>query len=124
MNTLYAKLGGTLAIVLTIYFGYVYVTNLQEQVVTLTEENTKLEVSNTELKGTIALTNNKLTNTKANLSIVNKRFAAAQEEKHKIIKLFGDHDFAKLIRKKPTLMSKKMTKGTAKIFREIEDETR
>ncbi|MBT8450096.1 MAG: hypothetical protein KJO69_10425, partial [Gammaproteobacteria bacterium] len=102
---------------------FAYVNALQNTVEELTTENTELKVSNESLKAERERTLEQLSASKTNLRVVNTKFKKAQEQKKEIIRIFGDHDFEKLLKAKPEWMGKKMTEGTRKVFREIERES-
>lgn len=110
-------------IALLIYFGYLYIVNLQEDNARLTGEVTKLEISNKSLEGQKKQLVLDIKTNIQNQDILYIELSKARESKDKLVKLFGDHDFAKLIAKKPTLMQKKMNRATKKLFKEIENET-
>jgi len=112
-----------LAISLTIYAGYKYVVNLQEDNARLTGEVTKLEIA-VEIKDkTINQVKTDLLTNEKNQKVLNEELAAARKDKDEIIKLFGDHDFAKLVAKKPGLIEKKINTATKKVLKEIENVT-
>jgi len=119
---LYAKLGGVLAIVLTIYFGYVYVTNLQEANAQLEKNNAVLEISVESFKRINEEIHKDILKSKINLTDLYKKFDKVQEDKKKLVKLFSNHDFANLLSKKPGLITKRMISATEKRFKEIQDE--
>ncbi len=119
---LYAKLGGILAIVLSVYFGYIYVTNLQEDNIRLEKNVTTLKISVESLTKLNEDINRQVENSKENLTTLYKQFDKAEEDKKKLVRLFANHDFARLLNKKPGLITKRMVKATQKRFKEIENE--
>lgn len=52
---------------------------------------------------------------------VDKKFAAAREQAQYVKRIFADHDFEKLAKAKPGLISKRMQRGTDNAFQEFED---
>lgn len=54
---------------------------------------------------------------------IEKQREAARAEVDKMRALFGDHDFANLLSKKPGLVTKRMIKKTRGVFNEIEELT-
>ena len=119
----YPKVLGALGVIGIAIAAYFYITGLQNEVITLTKDNTELNVSNDTLTQDKQRTKESLSETKQNLSTVNRKFAKAQAEREAIMRLFGDHDFTKLLRAKPEWMSKKMSEGTRRVLREIEKES-
>jgi fructose-1,6-bisphosphatase len=119
---LYAKFGGVLAVVLTIYFGYIYITNLQEDNVRLEKNVTTLKISVESVQRLNEKINREVEESKLNLANLYKKFNKAQEDKQKLVKMFANHDFAKLLQKKPGLITKRMIKATKKRLAEVQDE--
>jgi len=120
-----AKLiAGGIAIVtigLIIWFGYLYVTNLQDKVEFQAGEITKLETANKTLTAEREQLETDLAENKVNQGILNEELHKAREDKDKLIKLFSDHDFTNLVNKKPGLIENRINKGTDKVFKELED---
>lgn len=119
-----AKLiGGGIAIFtigLIIWFGYLYVTNLQEKVEFQAKEITKLETANLTLTAEREQIKADLKENKENQVILNEELRKARIDKDKLIKLFSDHNFTKLVNKKPGLIEKRINKATDKLFNELE----
>jgi len=119
-----AKLiGGGIAIVaigLIIWFGYLYVTNLQEKVEFQAKEITKLETANITLTAEREQLKDDIKENKENQAVLNEDLRKARVDKDKLIKLFSDHDFTNLVNKKPGLIEKRINKATDKLFKELE----
>ncbi len=58
---------------------------------------------------------------KERMEVVQVDFAKARAEAERVKTLFANHDFDKLAKAKPGLISRKMQRGTAKVFAEIEE---
>jgi predicted nuclease with TOPRIM domain len=120
-----AKLiAGGIAIItisLVVWAGYTYVTNLQEKVEFQGKEITKLETANKTLTAEREQLKDDLKENKENQAILNEDLRKARVDKDKLIKMFSDHDFTKLVNKKPGLIEKIINKGTDKVFKELED---
>jgi len=116
-----AKLIAAAAIGLIIWFGYLYVTNLQEKVEFQAGEISKLEIANKSLTAERKQLETDLAENKVNQEILNEELHKAREDKDKLIKLFSDHDFTRLVNKKPGLIENRINKGTDKVFKELED---
>ena len=110
-----------LTIGLTIWAGYTYVTNLQKKVEFLSGEVKTLEISNKTLTAERAQLKTDLKENKRNQEILNTELREARKGKDELIKLFSDHDFAKLVEKKPGLIEIRINKATDKVFKELED---
>jgi mevalonate kinase len=123
VNTLYIKLIGAGAIALVIFFGYQYVTNLQEANAALEKEVTALTISKIELEQERAQVVEDLAAVRVDMEVLNQEFKEAEESKNELIRLFADHDFEKLVKAKPGLITRKMQKATDEIFKEIENES-
>jgi len=50
-----------------------------------------------------------------------RKFAEARAQAEYVKRIFADHDFEKLAKAKPGLISKRMQRGTQNVFSEIED---
>lgn len=50
-----------------------------------------------------------------------RKFAEARQQAEYVKRIFADHDFEKLAKAKPGLISKRMQRGTANVFQEFED---
>jgi septal ring factor EnvC (AmiA/AmiB activator) len=124
MNTLYVKLLGAGAVALVIFFGYQYVTNLQEANAALEKEVTELKITKQKLEAEREQVKEDLANVRVNLEEVNQKFKEAEQSKNELIKLFADHDFEKLVAAKPGLITRKMQRATEEIFTEIENESK
>ena len=123
MNTLYVKLLGAGALALVIFFGYQYVTNLQEANAALEKEVTALTISKKELEAERERVVEDLAAVRVDMEKLDQEFKEAEESKNELIKLFSDHDFENLVSKKPGLITRKMHKATDSLFREIENES-
>lgn len=115
---------GALAIGLVIYFGYLYVTNLQQENGILKSNNKALEISNekyaverTQLKEDLAK------NIEESMKLY-EEIRNAREQQEKMVKLFADHNFTELVSKKPGLIQSRMNKATDAIFKELENASR
>ena len=108
------------AIGLTIWFGYLYVTGLQEKVEFQAKEIVKLETSNQSLEKKLGQVEEDLEENKKNQAVLNEELQQAREDKGELIKLFSDHDFTNLVNKKPGLIEKRINKATDKVFDELE----
>lgn len=117
------KLGAALAVVLVIYFGYTFVVNLQEDNVRLSKENATLALANKSLKKEREQIKTDLKIVEQQRMILNQELTESREKTQKVVRLFSDHDFQKLIDAKPGLVIKRMNKGTKKIFLDIEKAT-
>lgn len=118
---MYAKILGAAGVALIIYFGYLYVSNLQKENGVLKANEAKLQLANDVLVVEKKQFKADLAKSKERIMEVNKKFDEAVESKNEVIRLFSDHDFTKLFNAKPDWITKKMNKATKKIFKEIED---
>jgi transposase len=119
-----AKLiAGGIAIItisLVVWAGYAYVTNLQEKVEFQGKEITKLETANKTLTAEREQLETDLKENKENQAILNEDLRKARVDKDNLIKLFSDHDFTNLVKKKPGLIELRINKATDKLFLELE----
>jgi len=121
---LYANMIGGAAVLLIIYLGYTYVTNLQQDNATLTANVGKLQLANDVLSAEKSQFKEDLARTQVLNGELNVKFFKAVESKNAVIKLFADHNFTKLYNAKPAWITKKMNAATKKIFKEIEEASR
>lgn len=103
--------------------GYTYVTDLQERVEVLKENNAKLEVAlETSEASMNALMENMTKIAEANKELQNNLQKAEQYGDELQAKL-RRHDLTALAIKKPALLEGKMNGATAKLWRELEQDT-
>lgn len=119
---MYAKLIGAGSVVLILFFGYLYVTDLQKSNAQLEKDVATLQISVESFRRLNEEINQEVENSKTNLVDLYKKFDKAEEEKKRLVKLFSNHDFANLLSKKPGLITKRMISATEKRFKEIQDE--
>jgi len=117
---MYAKLLGGAAVALIIYFGYLYVSNLQEKNSILHADVAKLQLANDALVAEKKQFKENLAKTELLNKELNVEFKKAVESKNAVIRLFSDHNFTKIFNKRPTWIIKKMNAATVKIFNAIE----
>ncbi len=115
-------IGGSiiLFISLGVFAGYKYVTNMQQQLKFQTAELTKIKISNKSLMANRTQLEQNIRDNKKNQTRLNVQLRNARTSKDKLIKLFSDHNFARLVNKKPGLMQIKINKGTDRVFKELE----
>jgi len=107
-----------------VYAGYVYVTNLQNELDARTEQVTKLETTNNEQQETINQMIDDSELRDSTITILNKDLAAARkgisdlERKfNKTSKLIGERDIGRLAVGKPELIENIINRGTENVNR-------
>ena len=115
------KVGAIAGVLLAIWLGYKYITGLQEKVEFQAGEISKLELANKSLTDEREQLKLNLAKNQQDLTKLNEDLVKARTDKEKLIKLFSDHDFAELVKKKPGLIENKINKATEKVFKELED---
>lgn len=104
------------------------VANLER---TVTEQATAIathEANALQYKATIESKERQLENMREAAATVqqhredaDRKFAEARAQAEYVKRIFADHDFEKLAKAKPGLISKRMQRGTANVFQEFED---
>ena len=121
---IYTKLIIVATITLIVFLGYQYVVGLQEDNATLTGNVAKLELTNDQLSEEKKHFKEDLLRQQTLIITLNTEISKIEKEKNEVIRLFGDHDFALLVKKKPGLIQKRIDKATKSIFKDIENETK
>lgn len=104
--------------------GYFYYKQTQA---TLDEQRERLavyKVKGDEQDKTIAALQENLEKTAQALDEMSVRNAEIEAEKQRYLSIFAKHDLTKLATAKPGLIQKRFNKGTADVFKSIEDDTR
>lgn len=114
------------SIIVTRHFNHI--EKLEATVQDQREAIAKHEANEAQYKATIESRDRQIDNLRTAMSAVQKhreeadeKFAAARERAEYTKKIFADHDFEKLARAKPGLISKRMQRATANVFQEFED---
>ena len=106
-----------------VYGGYYYYKDTQSRILTLTENNAKLETAKAIQDQTIET----LIADREKFDKLNKelqvKLEKANEYKNTLIEKLRKHDLAKLSMQKPGLVEKKINNGTKKLFRSLESLT-
>lgn len=112
---------GILFIGLSVWAGYTYVTNLQDEVKFQAEEIVKFETANETLTAERDQLKTDLVENAEDTEVLHQELRDARTEKEALILLFSDHDFTNLVNKKPGLIQNRINKGTDKVFQELQD---
>lgn len=127
----YIKLGAVAGCLLAVYLGYTYVVGLQErnaqyqldiqaQSVTIATRDGQLTAREEEIddyKG-------RLLEAAAERATLDADLKQARENSNYMKGVFADHDFAKLLEKKPGLIGRRMRDATRRVFGELEQASR
>lgn len=100
---------------------WMHYTGLLETINVLREDKAKLMTAVQLKDSQIASLEAQAATSKENMEVVQAEFAEARATAERVKTLFANHDFDKLAKAKPGLISRKMQKGTAKVFAEIEE---
>lgn len=114
------KIGAALVVILVIYLGYTYVVNLQEANAQLTADVATLALSNKTLTKERDQIKTNLKIVEQNRMVLNQELTKSREDVQKVVRLFSDHDFSKLAKAKPGLITKRMQRATKELFKEFE----
>lgn len=97
----------------------------------LQQNNDRLKTNNTRLEDNFNKAKSELERAEENLRVQLKavgemtgRLAAVQTERDEYLSIFRRHDLTKLARVKPGLIEPRINKGTADVFRQIEEDSR
>lgn len=122
MNRLYAYGLAALAVVAIIGLAYTHYQGLINDKVELTSQvndlNSKLDTAKERERGYQAT----ITGITVGMGQLRDELQAARATVDEARRLFGDHDFDELARKKPGLITIRMQRATTKVFSEIEEE--
>jgi len=91
---------------------------------TLTANNYKLEVAVEEQKATMAVMKESYEKQGQSLMQMSARNAEIEEEKNKYLDIFRRHNLNQLAEAKPGLIEIRINKGTADVFKSIEDDSK
>jgi ribosomal protein L3 len=91
---------------------------------TLTANNYKLEVAVEEQKETMAVMKESYEKQGQSLMQMSARNAEIEEEKNKYLDIFRRHNLNQLAEAKPGLIEIRINKGTADVFKSIEDDSK
>lgn len=104
-----------------------HIDDLERTVVAQAESIATHEANEAQYKATIESKERQIDNLRSAMESVQKhreeadrKFAEAREKAEYVKRIFDDHDFAKLARLKPGLISKRMQRGTDNVFTEVE----
>jgi regulator of replication initiation timing len=111
---MYAKIAGVLVLLSSLLFLYFRYESL-------IEENATFKRENAEIKNTLAEIQNQQALNKASILTVYQQMSEARQETDKIRKTVSSGRLAKILKAKPSLLTKKMVSGTKQMFKEIED---
>ena len=130
-----AKLYGAAGVVIAmlVFFGlYKYeqvkLEKLEVQyndVVARTERDTQkineLKATSEHNKQQYDLANTLLLTKLDEIKVLESNILEQKEAHYELVKIFSDHDFAKLIKAKPGLIQSRMRNGTKRVFKQLED---
>lgn len=124
MIRVYIGVAVLLAIVTTGYFGYRYVSSLQDKLETYKVRSEVLELTVASQERAISTIRSNVDTQRRMYDALQLRLTAARLEVSKMTRVFNDHDFEKLLNAKPGLIHKRMRIGTNRVFRSIEKASR
>ena len=109
-------------IVLAVLGGaWLYYQGLLDQITQLEVNQAQLETAVDLKQAEIASLEAQAVSTTARMEVVQADFAEAREQAERVKTLFANHDFNRLAKAKPGLISRRMQKATAAVFAEIEE---
>ena len=97
---------------------------LQVQVDMLNQQNVALQTAAQTNEQTIRSMETQMREQAVKVGALTEKNGQLQAEKDQYLKIFRDHDFTKLARAKPGLIQPRVNKGTADVFRQIEQDSR
>lgn len=97
---------------------------LQAQTDMLNQQNVALQTAAQTNEQTIRSMETQMRQQAVQVGALTERNSQLQAEKDEYLKIFRDHDFTKLARAKPGLIEPRVNKGTADVFRQIEQDSR
>ena len=97
---------------------------LQVQVDMLNQQNVALQTAAQTNEQTIRSMETQMREQAVQVGALTEKNGQLQAEKDQYLKIFRDHDFTKLARAKPGLIQPRVNRGTADVFRQIEQDSR
>ena len=115
--------------------GYAYhvatVSKLESTVVQLESNNRTLKENQIQMEQAVKISQEALAVAEANakkseaaMSKLTEANNALNKEKQNYLKIFKDHNLTRLARAKPGMIETRINKGTAKVFRDLENDTK
>lgn len=111
-------------------FGYIYYKGTESKIATLQTKNLELqnviraqEFREEEQAKTIDSLQKNMAKTAEALQAQTKRNQEIEAEAQRYLAIFARHDLSKLAAAKPGLIETRINKGTANVFKTIEDDT-
>ena len=111
-------------------FGYIYYKGAESKIATLQTKNLELqnliraqEFREEEQAKTIDSLQKNMAKTAEALQAQSKRNQEIEAEAQRYLAIFARHDLSKLASAKPGLIETRINKGTANVFKTIEDDT-
>lgn len=103
--------------------GYIYVQDLQKKVITLRENNAKLEVAFETQQAEYESLQKDFEIQTESLNELSDAKAEIQAEMNRYLDIFKRHDLTKLAAAKPGLIETRVNKGTKDVFDSIEKDS-
>ena len=120
---MYAKILGVLAALSLGIAGYYYVTNLQDDIKSLTTANTKYELVVDELRFSLETIQDDITLNKERMEKLNEGMIENSKLVTDTRVMLSKHDLRKIIQRKPQWFEKIAQKGTDKYYNELKEAT-
>lgn len=104
--------------------GYVYYKNTQEEIASQAQKMAAYQVATAEQEKTIEALQKNAQITAEQLQQLSQQNAQIEAEKARYLSIFTKHDLTKLATAKPGLITSRINKGTADVFKAIENDSR
>ena len=116
LSSLYAKGIAVVAVLACVYFGYRYVDSLQEQAAEWQARAVSLEYVVRDKEIALRSMREGIERQQRLHDELERSLSSARAEVNHITKVFGNHDFSKLLAAKPGLVHKRMRDATSRVF--------
>ena len=110
-----------IGIIIVLSLGSYWLYNANQ---TLKENNVKLEAAVEEQKATLAAIQESYERQGESLQNLQRNYNQIEQEKDEYLAIFARHNFDKLALAKPGLMEIRFNNGTAKVFEDIENDSK
>jgi uncharacterized protein YlxW (UPF0749 family) len=110
-----------IGIIIVLSLGSYWLYNANQ---TLKENNVKLEAAVEEQKATLAAIQESYERQGESLQNLQRNYNQIEQEKDEYLAIFARHNFDKLALAKPGLMELRFNNGTAKVFEDIENDSK
>lgn len=124
MTRIYILAGLVVVALSSVYFGYRYVSNMQEDLTYAKSQVESMTLILESKEESIRIMKEGIERQQQLHDALQSSLSETRNDVAKITKVFGNHDFANLLKKKPGLVHTRMLRATRRLFNDIEEASR